>query len=130
MQKNTNILINEVYRQLFIFILGLGLSIFLFLSYLGLSCKKTFLSITYTFGQMKAHNQSVQYLSVFTEQNYRSFLTECILHLIYGTTVRNHCHYNCVLCSNPINGCSRGLFRTVFSKLCSWALLPVYKHSS
>ena len=63
---------------------------------------------------MKTHNQPVQYLSVPTEQKKnRSFLTECILHLLYGTTVRNHYQYNCVLCSSHINCGFRGLFRTV-----------------
>ena len=35
---------------------------------------------------MKTNNQPVQYLSVTTEeQNFLSFLTECILHFIYGS---------------------------------------------
>ena len=53
---------------------------------------------------------------------FRSFLTECILYLIYGTTVSNHCRHNCVLSSSLINCHSPGLFRIVLSTLWTLAL--------
>ena len=122
MQKNVNGLINEVYRHLFFYfkIRFVKYSYFQQLC-LGPSCKKTFLSIKYTFGQMK----TLQNNKLFTV-----FLLNAFFRLIYDTIVRNNNHCNCVLCSSQINCCSQGLFRIVLSKLHSWALLSVYKHSS
>ena len=82
MQKNVNVLINDVHRQLFFINFNI---IFVKNSYfqqlcLGVLCKKKFPFIKYTFGYMKTHNQPVQYLGVNTKQQiFRSFLTECTL---------------------------------------------------